>query len=167
MYIIVPTDCHPMQSTPCLSEVQYRFMSLFPFWISPWIVKIFTNESILVLQLIFPTKLSFNWHFHNIKDAYCQVFLKPTSRNHIADSIFYRISLLQSWQAKLVILFQFWEENDQNHPIDILYADSFLLCKDMSSFTPDLQCPCHLPAYKKGTDSRTSLPKVRYIHFNL
>lgn len=142
-------------------------MWLLPFWFSPWIVKIFTNVSIMVPSLSCCTKFLFKWHFQKYQGCILPSIKKIPSSNHIADYAFYRVSLPQSWQNWLFYSSSGKRWSEPSPGLDTLHPDPFLLCKEVSSFVPCLQCPCHLAAHRKGTNSRTSLPKVRYIHFIL
>ena len=180
MYNMVPNDCHPTWWSLCSGELNSGLCAsctwLFPFWFSPWVVKIFSNVAIIVLTLcLFFFSIKYRRHKHQ-ECLLAGIKKKPQAETTLltVDSIgFLYCNLGRQSSSPSDFFFFFNITSGKWWPGSSIPLTWHSLHRPFSClqrcvlFTSCLQFSCHLAAHEKGTDSRTSLPKVRYIHFTL
>lgn len=179
MYNMVPNDCHPTWWSLCSGELNSGLCAsctwLFPFWFSPCVVKIFSNVAIIVLALCF---LSIKYHRHKHQECLLAGIKKKSQAEttlFTIDSIGFLYRNLGRQSSSPSDFFFFFSNitSGKGWPGSSIPLTWYSLHRPFSYlqrcvlFTSCLQFSCHLAAHEKGTDSRTSLPKVRYIHFTL
>lgn len=147
MYNMVPNDCHPTWWSLCSGELNSGLCAsctwLFPFWFSPWVVKIFSNVAIIVLTLcLFFFSIKYRRHKHQ-ECLLAGIKKKPQAETTLlaVDSIgflYCNLGRQSSSPSDFFFFFQyyFWEVMARIiHPLDLtLFTQTLFLSAKMCPF---------------------------------